>query len=140
MPGNFSLYVIAIFVSLPSTLAAAFWTLLGTDFVLDAFRRHDRVMTATALLAALVTGWFGLVTLWRLHYRLLQGRADFNQHVAWAGLACGCLVSLGLIAVTGGTLIFRIIFFGWPLLAAAYFAFVLWRLPPTSRHVSPTPR
>jgi len=140
MPSHFALYVIAILVSLPSTLAAAFWTLLGSGFTSDALRRHDHAPAAFALLAAMLAGWFGLVTLWRLHYLLLQGRTDFNRHTAWAGLACGCLVSLALIAVTGGTLVFRITFFGWPLLGAGYFMFALWRLPGPPGHVPPVPR
>jgi hypothetical protein len=35
------------------------------------------------------------------------------------------LTSSGLIAATGGSLAFGILFFGWPLLAVAYFGLAL---------------
>lgn len=107
---------------------------MGISFAMDTFQRHEHVIASTVLLAALTAGWFGLVTLWRLYYCLLHKRTDFNRNVAWAGLAFGCLVSLGLIATTGGTLTFRVVFFDWPLLAAAFFAIVLWRLPVQPGH------
>ncbi|QEE23097.1 hypothetical protein CS053_00250 [Rhodanobacter glycinis] len=129
LPGKLSLYLIAIGVVLPSTMVAAFFSLLGAGFASDALRRHEHALAGLVALAALVAGWFGLVTLWRLHYRLLHARLDFNRPAAWAGLACGSVVVLALVLSSGGTLVFRVSFFGWPLLAAAYYAVVLWRLP-----------
>lgn len=140
MPGHFALYVIAIFVTLPSTLAAAFWSLPGIGFTSDALRHHDHAPAALAMLAAMLAGWFGLTTLWRLHDLLLQGCTDFNRPVACGGLVCGGLVSLALIVVTGGTLFFRVSVFGWPLLAAGYFMVVLWRLRAPSGQAPPMPR
>lgn len=67
--------------------------------------------------------------LWHLHYRLLRAQLDFSRPAAWAGLACGSVVVLALVASSGGALVFRISFFGWPVLAAIYYAVVLWRLP-----------
>jgi hypothetical protein len=140
VPGKPSLYLVAIGVSLPSTMVAAFFTLLGSGFASDALRRNEHTPAALATLAAMLAGWFGLTTLWRLHYRLLQGRLDFDRRVARAGLACGSVVSMALVASSGGTLAFRLVFFGWPLLAAAYFAVVLWRLPAVCSRVPPSPR
>lgn len=122
------LRLIAIAVLVPSTLVAGFWSLLGAAWVVDALRRGEHLGTAIALIAAMAGGWFGLVTAWRLYYRLRRGDLAFDRRVAWCGLACGALVSIGLIATTGGALLFRLGFFGWPLLAAAFFAALLWLL------------
>lgn len=81
------------------------------------------------LAIAMILGWFGLVTLWRLYYSLLRGDLSLNRRAAWTGLACGSLVSVAWIMASGGTVVFRLLFFGWPLLASTYFGVVLRRLP-----------
>lgn len=140
MPNTIALRFVAILVLLPSTLVAAFWSLMGIPFAEDALQRRGHAVAGTVLFAALAAGWFGLVTLWRLYYHLLHERTDFNRNIAWAGLAVGCLVSLALIATTGGTLTFRVVFFGWPLLTAAFFAIVLWRIPVQTGYSPPRMR
>lgn len=132
MPNAVALRAVAILVLLPGTLVSGFGSLLGFAFVADSFRRSDHVAAGAVLLVAMAAGWFGLVTSWRLYYGLLRGRTGFDRRVAWAGLTCGSLVSLGLMVATGGSLNFRIVFFGWPLLAAAFFGIALWRLRPGS--------
>lgn len=129
MPNTTALRLIALFVLLPSTLGADFWSLLGAGFAADALRRGQHLLAATLLVAAMTAGWLGLVTLWRLHYRLLRKDLSFNRRVAWLGLACGVAASVGLMAVSSATPLMRALLFGWPLLAAAFFSTVLWRLP-----------
>lgn len=124
----FVLRLVAIAVLLPSTLVAGFWSLPGFAFVADALLRSQQPGTAALVLAALVAGWVGLGTAWRLYYCLLRKELDFDQRRAWWGLASGTLVAIGLMAATGGSLMFRIVFFGWPLLAVAFFGALLWRL------------
>ncbi len=131
MPHRLLLRLMAVAVLLPSTLGAGFGSLLGGAFVADALRRGHALPASAALAVAMAAGWFGLVTLWRLYYRLLRGDAGFSRRTAWLGLACGSAVSAGSMAVTGGTLPVRIVLFGWPLLGAAFFGAVLWRLPRT---------
>ncbi|MNW16775.1 hypothetical protein D3C71_2157470 [compost metagenome] len=52
----------------------------------------------------------------------------FDHRRAWWGLACATLFAIGLIATAVGPLMSRIVYFGWPLLAVAFFSAVLWRL------------
>ena len=127
MPPTIVLGLIAIAVLLPSTLGAGFWTLLGVAWVVDALQSGQHTGAAIALIAAMAAGWFGLVTAWRLYYRLRRKDLAFDRRIAWCGLASGALVCIALIAMTGGSLLFRLGFFGWPLLAAAFFGAVLWR-------------
>ncbi len=131
MPHQLLLRLIAVAVLLPSTLGAGFWSLVGGAFLVDALRRGHALPAAAVLALAMAAGWFGLVTLWRLYYRLLRGDPGFSRRTAWLGLACGSAVSAVAMAVTGGALPMRIALFGWPLLGAAVFSAVLWRLPRT---------
>lgn len=54
---------IGVFVLLPTTLVAMFWTLLGVPALFDAFDNHGAACASVGLSLALVAGWFGLVTL-----------------------------------------------------------------------------
>lgn len=130
MPPPIVLRVVAIAVLVPSTLVAGFWSLLGAAWVTDALGRGEHIGTALALIAAMAGGWFGLVTAWRLYYRLRRRDLAFDRRIAGCGLASGALVCMGLMATTGGSLLFRAAFLGWPLLAVAFFGVVLWRLSP----------
>lgn len=121
-PGVILNHATGILVLFPSTLVAGIWTLHGVPFVVAGFRRSENVAGCAILLVAMLVGWFGLVTAWRLYHALLNGRTDFNRRVAWSGLACGSIVSVLLILASNGTLVFRIGFFSWPLLAAFFYA------------------
>jgi len=130
MGNKFALHAVGILVLLPTTLAAAFWSLLGVGFSVAFFRTGDHVFASLLLLLAMAAGWFGIVTLWRLYYSFLSDRHPRSNFVViWAGLACGCVTSLALIATTGGSILFRVVFFGWPLLAVALFLIALVRQP-----------
>lgn len=128
MPHPLLLRLVAITVLFPSSLAAGFWSLLGLGFVADALLRSQQPGTAALVLAALVAGWVGLGTAWRLYYWLMRKETDFDRGRAAWGLASGTLVAIGLMATSGGSLMFRLAFFGWPLLAVAFFGAVLWRM------------
>lgn len=132
MPHPLVLRLVAIAVLFPSTLGAGFWSMLGFGFVADALLRGQRPGAAAIVLAALVAGWLGLGTAWRLYYCLLRQDLAFDHQRAWWGLASGALVAIGLMAVSGGSLMFRLVFLGWPLLAVLFFAAVLWRIGPRS--------
>lgn len=131
----FVLRLVAIVVLLPSTLVAGFWSLPGFAFVADALLRSQHPGTAVVVLAALVAGWIGLGTTWRLYYCLLRKELGFDRGRAWWGLACGTLVSIGLMVTSGSSLVGRIAYFGWPLLAVAFFSAVLWRMRGHAAHV-----
>ncbi len=128
MQSRILLRLIAIAVLLPSTLGAGFWSMLGFGFVADALLRGEHPVAAALVLLALVAGWVGLGTAWRLYYGLLRGDAAVDLRRGWWGLASGALVCIALVAVTSGSLLFRICFFGWPLLAVAFLGAQLWRL------------
>ncbi|MCD2512390.1 hypothetical protein [Comamonas endophytica] len=128
VPHRMVLGLVAVAVLLPATLGAGFWSLLGFGFVADALLRSQHPGAAAMVLAALVGGWFGLGTAWRLYYCLLRGDLSFDRRRAWWGLGSGALVAISLIALSSGSLMFRLAFFGWPLLAVAFFGGVLWRL------------
>lgn len=124
-----ALHAVALLVLMPSTLGAAFWSLMGAAFAFKSLSRGEYVNTSLLVLLALAAGWFGIVTLWRTYYGLAN-RAPFNRMLASVGLACGSAVSLALVANTGGTLAFRLLFFGWPLLAVLAFIPPLIRTQP----------
>lgn len=128
MPHPIVLRLVAIAVLFPSTLGAGFWSMLGFGFVADALLRSQNPGVAGMVLSAIVAGWIGLGTAWRLYYCLLRKDFAFDRRRAWWGLASGTLVALSLMAVTSGSLLFRVVFLGWPLLAVAFFGIVLWRL------------
>lgn len=128
MPHPIVLRLVAIAVLFPSTLCAGFWSMLGFGFVADALLRSQNPGAAGMVLAAIVAGWIGLGTAWRLYYCLLRKDLGFDRRRAWWGLASGTLVAGSLMVVSAGSLLFRVVFLGWPLLAVAFFAGVLWHV------------
>lgn len=120
-----ALRAVAILVLFPSTLASAFFTLMGLAFSADSIRRGEQTSTGIFLLCAMFAGWFGLVTAWRVYYGILLERSNLNRPVTWVGLASGSLTSIALVYLSGGSFLFRIMFFGWPLIAVVYFAFAI---------------
>lgn len=132
MPNTIANHAVGILVLLPSTLVASFWSLFGVAFVEDSLRRSENFIAGISLLVAMILGWFGLVIAWRLYYAFQHGRTNFNRPIAWAGLICGSVASLGLIATSGGSLTFRGVFFGLPLIAAVFFGISLRRMRPNN--------
>ncbi|MEE7547490.1 hypothetical protein HF319_10980 [Xanthomonas sp. Kuri4-1] len=128
-----TLHAIALCVLVPSTLVTAFWALMGAGYVVGEFGREAHGLAPLLVLCSMVTGGSGMFTAWYLYLGLANGRTDLGRPIVWVGLALGSATSLALMAVTGGSLGFRVTFLGWPLLAVAYFAFALGRAPTGTR-------
>jgi hypothetical protein len=132
--------VIAWFVIAPSIAVAAFLTMMSFGVIIDGFRSGQGVGLSLGLIVALMGGWFGLSTLCDVHQNFVKCRWNFNRERAWWGLLSGSLVSILLIASSAGSLAFRVMFFGWPLLAVAYYALAIWRSPDLRTQVTDTER
>ena len=117
-----TLHTLAVLVLWPTTLFACLVGVAGLAAALeDAFRGSFRTIGLVPLVLA---GWFGIITLWRLHYFFLgSASSPPNSHMSWLGLACGTTTSVVFIASTDGALLF----FGWPLLAAIFYSILLLR-------------
>lgn len=134
MTNKLLLRAVGLGILMPTTLVAAFGSLPGAGLSLGAIRAGTAGLSATLWLVALVAGWFGMVTLWRLYYGFLRERSGLNRVTTWVGLVCGSLVSLALVTASGGSLTFRVLFFGWPLWAVAFFVVALARQPVRDNH------
>lgn len=130
-------HLIAFVVIVPSTLVALFYSALGLLFAVDAIRSDEHVGNAVLMLLCLFAGWFGIVALWRAYYLLAGGQRSFSRRFLWIGFGCGSLVSAALIALVNGSLLFRALFFGWPMLAVIAFTAMLLRTD--YRATSPEP-
>lgn len=129
--------LIGFVVVAPSTLVALFYSALGLLFAVDAIRSDEHVASAVLVLLCLFAGWFGIFSLWRAYYLLAGGQRSFSRRFLWIGFGCGGLVSAVLIAVVNGSLLFRALFFGWPMLAVIPFTVMLLRTD--YRATSPEP-
>ena len=127
MRTKFLAHLIGFVVILPSTLVALFYSALGLMFALDSIQRQEHQGNAVLVLSCLVGGWLGIVALWRAYFVLGTDQHTFNSTFIWIGFGCGSLVSLVLIGLVNGSLLFRGLFFGWPLLAVAVFTAMLLR-------------
>ncbi|WP_296249708.1 hypothetical protein [uncultured Stenotrophomonas sp.] len=119
--------LIGFVVIVPSTLVALFYSALGLMFALESIQRQQYLGSAALVLACLSGGWLGIVALWRAYFVLGTDQHSFNSTFIWMGFGCGSLVSLVLIGLVNGSLLFRGVFFGWPLLAVAVFTAMLLR-------------
>ncbi len=122
LSSTISLKLVAVLVLVPTTLVAAFWSLLGVPAFVDAVIHPNPVYPYRGWMLGplLVAGWFGIVTLWRLYHHYVSGRPPGRSAVHWAGLATGCLVSIALLFVVRGQWLSA-----WPMVAAVYFALLL---------------
>ena len=118
---------IGVVVIVPSTLVAMFYSALGAMFVVDSIKHQEHLGSAALVLAWLSGGWFGIIALWRAYFVLGTGQQISSKTFIWIGFGCGSLVSLMLIGTVNGSLLFRGLFFGWPLLAVAAFTAMLLR-------------
>lgn len=119
--------LIGFVVIVPSTLVALFYSALGLMFALESIQRQQHLGSAALVLACLSGGWLGIVALWRAYFVLGTGLLTFNKTFIWIGFGCGSLVSSTLMGMVNGSLLFRALFFGWPLLAVAAFTAMLLR-------------
>lgn len=119
--------LIGFLVVVPSTLTALFYSALGAMFAAESIQRQEHLGSAALVLTCLTGGWLGIIALWRAYFVLGTGQRTFNTTFIWIGFGCGSLVSLTLIGMVNGSLLFRGLFFGWPLLAVAVFTAMLLR-------------
>lgn len=119
--------LIGFVVVVPSTLIALFYSALGVMFVVDSIQQQQHPGSAALVLSCLTGGWFGIIALWRAYTVLGTGQLTFNKTFIWIGFGCGSLVSLTLMGMVNGSLLFSTLFFGWPLLAVAAFTAMLLR-------------
>lgn len=121
-----ALFAIAFIVMIPTTLAAALYSMFGIGFAIDVIRRGHDAIEGLFLILFLLCGWFGIVTLWRLYHAFLESHSpSINRPLAWLGLFCGSAASVILVVSAGGTITFKLLFFGWPLIAAVFFSALL---------------
>ena len=120
-------HLIGFMVLVPSTLVALFYSALGLMFALDSIQRQEHQGNAVLVLSCLVGGWLGIVALWRAYFVLATDQRNFSTTRIWIGFGSGSLVSLMLIGMVNGSLLFRGLFFGWPLLAVVAFTAMLLR-------------
>jgi hypothetical protein len=112
-----ALSIIALLVLLPSTAVSLVCTVFGFAAWSDG-PRGGPYLTWFAAPIVLLCGWFGLISLWQMYFALSNRRLTASPKLIWLGLACGCASSAALIYSLGGSLSFKVVLFGWPLLAA----------------------
>lgn len=128
------LLVAAVFtlIVVPTALFSAFWSFMGGALILAALSGDPSVAgnQAAFVTLALVFGWAGIASLWKLSVHFFYNPARpiwFRRSLL--GLACGVAVSGVFIATSGGSAEWRLLFFGWPVVAAAVLAILAWRAP-----------
>jgi hypothetical protein len=125
-------HLAAVFLLLPSTLIAAFFSLLAFGGLAMCMEANSGNWICRFLTAALIFGWFGIFSVWNVYYHLARGSWSMNRPLAWTGLASGAVVALSLSFFIQGSFLFRIALFAWPALIAAVFAFGLLQMPKPS--------
>ncbi len=113
--------LVGIGVIVPTMLVALFYSVPGVMFALESFQAGEHVADAVQVLLCIAGGWLGIIALWHAYAALSSNPLAFNKTLVWIGFSCGCVVSLLLIGTTNGSLLFRVLFFGWPLLGVAVF-------------------
>lgn len=119
--------LVGIGVIVPTMLVALFYSVPGVMFALESFQAGEHVADAVQVLLCIAGGWLGIIALWHAYAALSSNPLAFNKTLVWIGFSCGCVVSLLLIGTTNGSLLFRVLFFGWPLLGVAVFTPLLMR-------------
>lgn len=119
--------LVGVGVIAPTMLVALFYSVPGVMFALESLQAGEHVADAVQVLLCIAGGWLGIIALWHAYAALSSDHLAFNRTLVWIGFSCGCVVSLLLIATTNGSLLFRVLFFGWPLLGVAVFTPLLMR-------------
>ncbi|TAN10245.1 MAG: hypothetical protein EPN34_11010 [Burkholderiaceae bacterium] len=112
MSNAIALCIIAIMLLVPNTLVAGYGSPMGLALTggMLAMAGHA---TASVLAPLVMAGWFGIARLGVCLWPPAQP-PRLSLRLVCAGLFSCTVVSLGLIAVTGNSLLFRVGFFGWP--------------------------
>lgn len=121
MVRSVALVVLLVTVLLPTAVVAAFFSLFGVAIVWAGLSGDASVPLSQALLVALVlaAGWFGIATFSRLYIHFRKSpTCPPHPKLAVAGLAAGTATSAALALGSGGSVAFRVAFFGWPVIGA----------------------
>jgi len=122
---NTSLYFVGLFILLPTTLVTAIFAPMGAVYALAMLVEHQ-FETAAILFAVITCGSAGVISMWILSIHFKNNTEKSLSALAHCmALLGGSAVSIWFVIYSGGTLMFRLLFFGWPVLAALYF---FWRL------------
>ena len=115
------LYVVWLFILLPTTLVTVVFAPMGAVYAL-AMLVERQFGTAANLFAVLTCGSAGVISMWILcfHFKNSAGKS-LSAVVHCVALLSASAVSILFVIYSGGTLMFRILFFGWPLMGALYF-------------------
>lgn len=118
---NVGLYFVGLFILIPATLVTVVLAPMGAVYAL-AMLVERQFGTAAILLAVITFGSAGVISMWILciHFKNDTGKS-LSALVHCVALLCGSAVSIWFVIYSGGTLMFRLIFFGWPVLGALYF-------------------
>lgn len=125
------IYALGILVIMPTLLVACFWSLFAVvklySFAFIEGPATPSILVMHLKLAAITgLGWMGLITGVKLYNHFLRSdAAPARPGLAWVGLLCGTAASISLINWLGGSLTFRLVFIGWPLMGACTFAWFL---------------
>jgi hypothetical protein len=125
------LTVVALSVLLPTTLVALFLTWFAVIGISSSLRDYTsgNLGSLLTILALLGFGWFGILTLWRCHKRLVSDQPSMTSAwPIWLGLACGSVVSVVLAySLWQPTRPGLTIVAAWPLIGAFVHAVMLAR-------------
>lgn len=110
----------------PATLIAAPLTVAGLIVAWASFFERGAA-SPLAMFSILTFGCLGLASMWVLFFHYLKSALNppASQLHCYALLA-GAAVSLTLVMSTAGSLLFRALFFGWPLTGAVFFLSLLF--------------
>jgi hypothetical protein len=118
---KFLLYLVAFLVMVPTTLVAAPLAFVGLVTAFAAIV-EESAASPLAILSLVTFGLFGLASMWLLFFHYLKNTANPPRskwhHCALLG---GAAVALTLVVSCAGSLLFRVLFFGWPLIGAVFF-------------------
>jgi hypothetical protein len=121
--------VVECLVIIPTTIVAAVLGFAGALVALITLIRSEHNSSPYMLLSLIAVGWFGVFTLWKLQnhfHRTAERPGDIL--LCWLGLLCGSAASVILIVSSGGTVLFRLLFFGWTMLVVIVFSIMLLNL------------
>jgi hypothetical protein len=115
------LYLIAFLVMVPTTLVAAPLTFAGLVVAFAAIVEESG-RSRLVVLPLVTFGFFGLASMWILFLHYLKNTAN-PPRSKWHYFALlgGSAVALTLVVTCAGSLLSRVLFFGWPLIGAVFF-------------------
>jgi hypothetical protein len=115
------LYLVAYVIMLPTILVAAPLTFVGLVVACDSIF-HLSAISPLAIFSIILFGDLGIASMCILflHYQHDAAKPPLSR---WhdCALLGGTAVSLALMRSFGGSLLFRALFFGWPLVGAVFF-------------------